>query len=331
MRDFQRPPGSRSPRTSTVYRGVSFTVTDWECHPSSAGPSSVEASEGSDLVFIRGGVFCRHLGGSTTVADPNSVLFFNPHEEYRVTHPQCLGDRCTIITIAETALAEVLVSVGLAHRANCSRPFGVDHGHVPTDIAVALRRLTSRMRSREPLAMDEILHTVVYRALACQRKEDAVEPRVPRQQQCAAVQRVKEIAATRFSEVLSLELFSRETGYSPFHLLRTFREHTGMTVWRYVLRLRLLHALERLDSEASLSRLALDLGFSSHAHFTTAFTAEFGAPPSRIRQGKPASASYRNRGASRRGTAVDLGTPRTTYRQKRVRSRTINRTEGERR
>jgi AraC family transcriptional regulator len=54
---------------------------------------------------------------------------------------------------------------------------------------------------------------------------------------------------------------------------------------RYLNRLRLLEALEPLaQGEADLSTLALDLGFSSHSHFTAAFRKEFAMSPREVRQ-----------------------------------------------
>jgi AraC-like DNA-binding protein len=42
--------------------------------------------------------------------------------------------------------------------------------------------------------------------------------------------------------------------------------------------------LEHLaDGKPDLTMLALDLGFSSHAHFSHAFRREFGSAPSRLR------------------------------------------------
>jgi AraC-like DNA-binding protein len=44
-------------------------------------------------------------------------------------------------------------------------------------------------------------------------------------------------------------------------------------------------ALERLDAgERDLTRLALDLGYSSHSHFTDAFRRSFGVTPSTARK-----------------------------------------------
>lgn len=73
-------------------------------------------------------------------------------------------------------------------------------------------------------------------------------------------------------------------GVSPFHFARVFRAETGMSVHQYLLRLRMETALERLSrGEMDLSRLAFDLGFSSHSHFTATFRKQFGRRPADVR------------------------------------------------
>jgi AraC family transcriptional regulator len=70
----------------------------------------------------------------------------------------------------------------------------------------------------------------------------------------------------------------------PFHLSRIFRRETGLTLHRAIVRLRLREGLERLlDEPQQISRIALDVGFSSHSHFTDAFRAEFGHSPQQVR------------------------------------------------
>src|SRR5436853_7204404 len=69
-----------------------------------------------------------------------------------------------------------------------------------------------------------------------------------------------------------LHAVAKQVGVSPFHLARRFRSETGLTLHQYLLRIRMERALARLvDGEAQLSRLAFDLGFSSHSHFSTVF------------------------------------------------------------
>lgn len=74
-----------------------------------------------------------------------------------------------------------------------------------------------------------------------------------------------------------------ELGVSPFHLSRVFRTETGTTVHQYLLRIRMQEALSRLHNEPRLSRLAHDLGFSSHSHFTETFRRHFGESPAQVR------------------------------------------------
>ena len=50
--------------------------------------------------------------------------------------------------------------------------------------------------------------------------------------------------------------------------------------------LRLQGALPRLAAGEDITRVALDLGYSSHSHFTWAFRRRFGVPPSSVRRGR---------------------------------------------
>ena len=74
-------------------------------------------------------------------------------------------------------------------------------------------------------------------------------------------------------------------GASVFHLARTFRRRTGFSLHAYRNQLRVRTALEHLASPGTdLVALALDLGFSSHSHFTETFRRGFGVTPSEARR-----------------------------------------------
>jgi AraC-like DNA-binding protein len=99
------------------------------------------------------------------------------------------------------------------------------------------------------------------------------------------VQRAKAFVAARATERLKLQQVADAVGCSLFHLCRVFRRVTGWTLHGYQTHLRLRLALERLRDGASLSDLAVRLGFASHSHFSAAFRRTFGLPPSRFRRG----------------------------------------------
>jgi len=82
----------------------------------------------------------------------------------------------------------------------------------------------------------------------------------------------------------SLDGLARDFACSPFHLSRVFHQTTGMSLRRYVSRLRVEVAAHRLATGASnLTELALELGFADHSHFTNSFRREWGCSPSYFR------------------------------------------------
>jgi methylphosphotriester-DNA--protein-cysteine methyltransferase len=60
---------------------------------------------------------------------------------------------------------------------------------------------------------------------------------------------------------------------------------TGTPVHRYHLRARMTAALDEvLDSSRDFTTIGIDLGFSSHSHFTATFRRTFGITPSALRR-----------------------------------------------
>ncbi|MEA4959320.1 MAG: helix-turn-helix transcriptional regulator [Anaerolineaceae bacterium] len=74
-------------------------------------------------------------------------------------------------------------------------------------------------------------------------------------------------------------------GYSPFHAARLFKEVTGQTPFDYLRAARLSGAAARLrESGDTITSVAFDFVFSSHAGFTRAFTRQFGLAPRAYRE-----------------------------------------------
>jgi AraC-like DNA-binding protein len=72
-------------------------------------------------------------------------------------------------------------------------------------------------------------------------------------------------------------------GASPSALASAFRTIERVSFYRYWLNLRLARAAALLPASDDLARLALDLGFASHSHFSTAFHRWAGRTPSAYR------------------------------------------------
>ena len=106
----------------------------------------------------------------------------------------------------------------------------------------------------------------------------------------AIADEIRRLISARCEQSWSLRRVEARLGISAFRLCRVFRQATGSSIHAYLTSVRLRASLERLEARADdLTTVAMDLGFSSHSHFTLAFRRAFGAPPSAWRRDLPAA------------------------------------------
>jgi AraC-like DNA-binding protein len=92
------------------------------------------------------------------------------------------------------------------------------------------------------------------------------------------VERAKLVLASDLARRWTLSDVAAQVGVSPVYLTQLFKQVEGMPLYQYQLRLRLARALELLPG-ADISALSMDLGFSSHSHFTASFRRAYGRTP----------------------------------------------------
>lgn len=103
-----------------------------------------------------------------------------------------------------------------------------------------------------------------------------------RQQRMAQerVEQVKMLLQQNLVEPPSLEELGRKIGCSHFYLSRIFSTHTGQTITQHLRQLRMEKAARLLQSgEYNVTEAALEVGYSSLSHFSTAFHETFGCCP----------------------------------------------------
>jgi len=84
---------------------------------------------------------------------------------------------------------------------------------------------------------------------------------------------------------LDLNTLAAESGYSRSHFLHTFRAAMGCSPHQWLTRLRVEQGKAILrERSISLIDIALDCGFSSHAHFSNTFRQVVGVTPSEYRR-----------------------------------------------
>lgn len=268
------------------FRSDRVWVTSAQCRPPHPGPLAERALTAHALVLPRRGVFVRHHGEEGEVGDANHAVFFNAGEPYRTSHPGGGGDDCDVVTILPDVLTELLSNLGVREG------FGVRTHATDPRVYLAQRALFARL-SRTPPADASQAERVVL-ALVTRIVTDAHRARVVRRVRTTPsrsghhtkwVEHVQRLLAERYREGPTLDALATEVGCSAFHLCRLFKRHTGLSIHRYLNRLRLRVALTSIaESDARLADLADDLGYSSHSHFTDAFRREFGVTPTAARR-----------------------------------------------
>jgi len=250
-------------------------LADVACHAprSKAGPAEGGGS-GFQLVVPRRGVFCVHSGSSVVAVDPNSVLLLGGNAEYRFSHPVHGGDDCTAVALAPAVAEEALGARPARH--GTASPRGQLRASLLT--AMLARGALSKLEAEEATL------ALVAELAASLNREANPRPRVTP----AAGRRVQEVRALLAADPGAdwrLAGVAHAVHCSPFHLARQFRAVTGETIARYLSRLRLACALQRVTAgETALARLAVELGFAHHSHFTARFRAAFGITPSEARR-----------------------------------------------
>ena len=83
-----------------------------------------------------------------------------------------------------------------------------------------------------------------------------------------------------FSEELSNKKIAEEFSFHPNHISAVIKQATGMPLHKYLIRTRLRHAIDMLDSgETSISAISEACGFFDAAHFSRTFKSVFGYNP----------------------------------------------------
>jgi AraC-like DNA-binding protein len=99
------------------------------------------------------------------------------------------------------------------------------------------------------------------------------------------LQRVLDRMKADLAADLDLNTLAAESGYSRSHFLRTFRAAMGCSPHQWLTRLRVEQAKTLLrETSNTLIDIALECGFSSHAHFSNTFRQMAGVTPSEYRR-----------------------------------------------
>jgi AraC-like DNA-binding protein len=239
------------------------------------------------VTFPRTSVWIRYSGSRSVVADPTVSTIYNPGQEYTRAELSADGDRCEWLAVSPSIALAIAESMDPRAQDRPEKPFTRELAPVDARLYLHQRRFFTELERGDidPFEAEEkivaLVAAVLRNAYGRPRSNPVSQDEDAHRE---LVQRARAEIARSVTEHVTLDLFASRLGVSVFHLCRIFRERTGTTMHQYRLELRLRLALERLsESHADLSRVALDLGFSSHSHFSSMLHRYYGKTPTAVR------------------------------------------------
>jgi AraC-like DNA-binding protein len=259
------------------------------CRPEDRCCGPIEHATTSTLVLPLRGVFVKHRDPRThLVADICHGVFFNVDEPYRVSHPVDGGDECLAIEPTSDVLREIAGPQGEAARDKAT--FAGSDVLLTAESIVARKSLRHRLARRlaNRLEADETALQLLAATTRSARTDPLRALHAREQTRYRHEEIVEHTKITLVSEPAqdwTLSALAKRVSSSPFHLARMFRRYAGLPLHRYQMMARLTAALDDvIDTSRDLATVGVDLGFSSHSHFTAAFRNIFGTTPSLLRR-----------------------------------------------
>lgn len=227
------------------------------------------------------GLFVWHVGRDEVVGDPNQVLYVTGGESYSMSQPLGGAYAELIVTPEQAVLSELTWRAGTTLTAH---PLFRRRTRRITPQVQAYRtwllHWAAKARQVDRMAGDEAVLTLLRSALS--DDTPGLAPSGP--STARLIRRTKAFLEAELANPIRLADIGRAVGASPAYLTHVFRRVEGASLHRYLTQLRLSRALVELPHANDLTTLALDVGFSSHSHFTAAFRQAFGSTPSAYRQ-----------------------------------------------
>ena len=224
------------------------------------------------------GLFVWEVGHDSVVGDANQVLCHRRRRGLPDAQPASRGYGELIVTPGESLLDEI--TGGRASIARVHPLFRRRSRRIEPGLQLARARFLARAREGgETLEAEEQMVWLLRTALADERLS-----RPPSRCTQRLVDRTKTYLASELGRSIQLAEIARAVGASPGYLTQLFRAVEGVPLHAYLTQLRLAQALIELPRSEDLTALALELGFSSHSHFSARFRRAFGLSPSAFRR-----------------------------------------------
>ena len=279
-RRFWIPHEELDPRLGVLSGGFEHVAPDYRIERDGFPQPLIEMVAGGEGSLV--------LAGREHRLVPGMLFAYGPGMAVRVTTDPRAVLRKYFLTINGSSAAELLAA---AHLAPGSVAVVADPLPIIDIVEQAIRWGQGNAANRARAC------ATVVEYLALRLAHEALPADDGGSAALATFRRCRQIIEERFLEARTQAGVAALCGVEPSYLCRLYRRFALESPYQHLRRLRLHHALARLQTGASVTAVADEVGFSDPAHFSRAFAQVFGLPPSRVRGSEGARGSSPDRSA----------------------------------
>jgi len=230
---------------------------------------------GGAVRYFMGGRFVEIASGSLSIfwaAMPHQIVEVDPKTEFMYVH-------VPLVTLLRWNLGSAFVRKVLGGEVV------IDPQSPPWDFELT-RRWIADVGSEDPITLRtcELEVEARLRRLAWKRQQKTA-PRASEHKARRQVEEITAFLAENYKDDISTSDIGHAVKLHPNYAMTLFRRECGMSIWQYLIRLRLSHAqLMLLSTDKTVLAIALESGFGSLARFYAAFTRECRMSPGEFRK-----------------------------------------------
>lgn len=247
--------------------------------PKAAGRAMLELEHGPCFIFPYKGIHVIDVDGERLVADASQMILVDGMQTYAIERPYPTASAALILHVENGLLREILPDSLL--RAEAASGFSESRLRIDAraQALVAVVRHSLTQGTASVMEGETLALTLLQRSVT-PRTTHAAGATTGRRR---LVDRAKLVLLDDPGRAWSLAEIASRVGVSPVYLTQSFAAVEGLPLYKYQTHIRLARALDLIADYDDLAQLALDLGFSSHSHFTTVFRQMYGKTPSEFR------------------------------------------------
>lgn len=276
-----------------------FRMFDFKCREETGNVSKPEWVSSFNINFTRKGNFGYKNARDFCDIHSGVILLENAETERIVSHDHHIKDECTSLCVQESLLYEMALAYSDPKHSGNFNKCSAEWFEFPSlvirsnpeieNIHNLIYQSAVGNSEGKILKIDLLIVALLQQIFAYLTNTKQIELPVQvdkklKDLHLETIDRGKKYLLDNFQTEMNLADIAHNAYVSPFHFSRIFKHFTSYSPYRYLLEVRLSHAVLLLrNTSRSITEICFESGFNSLEHFIATFTNRHGMSPLKFR------------------------------------------------